>query len=128
MDPRDRLRDSLAGVGCTACGASVPADRIRILAERDDLTFVEFRCTGCGSEALGLVVRSADDGAPITDVARYGEFGADDEARLTGPALDADDVRRMRTFLAGWEGDLRTLIDPDPGLDAGGGAGPAGRG
>ena len=128
MDPRDRLRDSLAGVGCTACGASVPADRIRILAERDDLTFVEFRCAGCGSEALGLVVLSGDDGEPVTDVARYGEFGADDEARLTGPALDVDDVRRMRTFLDGWQGALRTLVDPDRRLDAGGGAGPAGGG
>ena len=41
MDPRDGLRPTLEDVACTACGAGVPADRLRILARRDDLTFVE---------------------------------------------------------------------------------------
>ena len=55
MDPRDRIRETLAGVGCTACGVPVPAERILVLAEREDLVFVEVRCAMCGSEALGLV-------------------------------------------------------------------------
>ena len=37
MDPRDQLRPLLDGVGCTVCGSLVPAERIRILAHRDDL-------------------------------------------------------------------------------------------
>jgi hypothetical protein len=118
MDPRDRLRDSLAGVGCTACGAAVPADRIDVLAEREDLAFVQFRCASCGSSSLGLVVHedgAASEQAPRPDTARYGEFGAADEARLTGPAIDADDVRRMHAFLDRYRGDLRTLIDGAPG-------------
>jgi hypothetical protein len=119
MDPRDRLRDSLAGVGCTACGARVPADRIDVLAEREDLAFVQFRCASCGSSSLGLVVREDDaigvTDAPRADTARYGEFDAADEARLTGPAIDADDVRRMRAFLERYRGDLRTLVGGSQG-------------
>jgi hypothetical protein len=117
MDPRDHLRDSLAGVGCTACGAGVPADRIEVLAERDDLVFVQFRCVACGSEALGLVVRGTDDtgATATTDTARYGEFDAADEARLTGRAIDAEDVRRVHTFLERYDGDLRTLVDGSSG-------------
>jgi hypothetical protein len=126
MDPRDRLRDSLAGVGCTACGAGVPADRIDVLAEREDVAFVQFRCAACGSDALGLVVRDdpADDPRPAADIARYGEFGPADELRLTGPAIDGDDVAWMHTFLERYRGDLRTLVEP-PGGSQGttGGAG-----
>src|SRR5215210_1433778 len=113
MDPRDHLRDSLAGVGCTACGAGVPAERIDVLAEREDLVFARFRCPACGSDALGLVVfeegTDGDTGGrrPVTtDAGRYGEFGAADEARLTGPAIDGDDVRRMHSFLDRHSGDL----------------------
>ena len=92
MDPRDHLRDSLAGVGCTACGAGVPADRIDVLAERDDLVFVQFRCVACGSEALGLVVLE-----------------------------DEDDVRRMHSFLERHTGDLRSLLEGPGGTGAGAG-------
>ena len=125
MDPRDHLRDSLAGVGCTACGAGVPADRIDVLAERDDLVFVQFRCAACGSDALGLVVVEDEGDGPAAlvsaDTARYGEFGAADELRFTGPAIDTDDVRRMHAFLERHTGDLRSLLDGPAGPGAGAG-------
>ena len=127
MDPRDRLRDSLAGVGCTACGAAVPAPRIDVLAAREDLVFVQFRCPACGSDSLGMVVQErAGDGAdrPAADIARYGEFGPADEVRLTGPAIDREDVRRMHAFLERYGGDLRSLVDePRGGPATTGGAG-----
>jgi hypothetical protein len=117
MGPHDRLRALLGGVGCTACGAAVPADRIEVLAERESLAFVEFRCAACGSEALGLVVLEPDDdGAltPVSDVARYGEFGPADEVRLAGrPPIDGDDVAVMHAFLAAYQGDLRSLLGSD---------------
>src|SRR6476619_2245955 len=123
MDPRDHLRDSLAGVGCTACGAGVPAERIDVLAERDDLVFVQFRCVACGSEALGLVVLEGEDDGPAravsADTIRYGEFGAADDARFTGPAIDEDDVRRMHSFLERHTGDLRSLIEGPGGTGTG---------
>jgi hypothetical protein len=128
MDPRDRLRDSLAGAGCTACGSAVPAERIDVLAEREDLAFVQFRCPACTSESLGLVVRDADAAAGATaDTERCGEFGPADELRLTGPAIDGDDVQRMHRFLEGYRGDLRTLLDA-PGADPAGTGGPGATG
>ena len=71
MDPRDQLRPLLDGVGCTVCGSLVPAERIRILAHRDDLAFVELACPGCGSTTLGML-QAADDGGVILDVAGGG--------------------------------------------------------
>ncbi len=113
MDPRDRLRPLLDGVGCTVCGGLVRGDRIRILAHRDDLAFVELDCPSCASPTLGLLLTGDDPaGAPILDVAPYGELSARDEARraATGPITTAD-VHAAHDFLAGWQGDLVGLLD-----------------
>ncbi len=114
MDPRDDLDALAGGVGCAACGDLVPGDRIRILARRDDLAFVEIACPGCHSESLGIVVGpAAADDAPVPVMAPggYGEFGPDDVDRFqaAGP-IDAEDVRAVRRLLAG--GDLAALLGP----------------
>ena len=110
MDPRDQLRPLLDGVGCTVCGSLVPAERIRVLAHRDDLAFVELRCPGCGSTTLGML-QAADDGSAVLDVAPFGELTPADEARRTGSGpITAQDVNAARAFLAGWDGDLVGLI------------------
>src|SRR4051812_49752970 len=105
MDAHDRLRDALGGVGCTACGAAVDADRILVLAERDDLVFIEVRCGSCGSETLGLVVLGLDDDGATNaslDVALPGEWGPGGEAGLAAPApLDAPGGERKGAFLGG---------------------------
>ena len=59
MDPSGRPRSIPDGATCTACGAPVPTGRIRILATRDDLAFVELVCDDCGSAALGMLLATA---------------------------------------------------------------------
>jgi hypothetical protein len=85
MDPRDDL-DSLAdGVDCAACGQFVPTDRIRVLARRDDIAFVEIHCPACRSESLGIVIAADDDsdeGVAVGPGLVYGEFGPSDEERF----------------------------------------------
>jgi hypothetical protein len=103
MHPGDRLGPIPDGVSCTACGASVPAGRIRILAHRDDLAFVELACQTCGSSALGLLLAADELGEPpVLDVAA-------DPAPID-PAITLDDVVSMRDHLAAWDGDLRGLL------------------
>jgi len=116
MDPRDGLRPLLDGVGCTVCGGLVPAERIRILAHRDDLAFVELACSACGSSTLGLLLARDDvDGGVVLDVAPYGELTPDDEARRASAGLITHaDVRAARAFLASWDGDLVSLVGRDP--------------
>ncbi|MFL5779248.1 MAG: hypothetical protein ACJ761_09925 [Chloroflexota bacterium] len=119
MDPSDHLRPLLDGVGCTVCGARVPAEKVRILAHRDDLAFVELDCPSCGSSTLGLVLAPLDpDGEPILDVAPTSELTPADEARFASATpVSSDDVHAVRDFLAGWDGDLVGLLgrDDDPG-------------
>jgi hypothetical protein len=107
MDPRDRLARLTDGATCTACGAPVPTDRIRILARRDDLAFVELACPACESVALGLLMPStAPDGEATLDLAT--DLPPTAGARGTGtihPVSDAD-VKAIRDDLAAWQGDL----------------------
>ena len=72
-------------MACTACGASVPVEGIRIVARRDDVAFVELRCPTCGRHGIDVT----------TD----------------RPGVSIEDVRAMREHLANWQGDLRGLID-----------------
>jgi hypothetical protein len=116
MDPRDRLPPFANGVDCGVCGQLVPFERIRVLASRDDLMFVELDCSGCSSESLGIIV--AGDGAAGSD-ARYGEFLPADDARFREALpIGADDIRTVRGLLE--RGDLAAFVGPSRDARGGG--------
>jgi hypothetical protein len=105
MDPRDRTPPFENGVDCAVCGRTVPVERIRILASRDDLTFVELACAACQSESLGMIV----GGESADGQGRYGEFLPADHARFREAVpIGADDVMTVRRLLQG--GDLDALV------------------
>lgn len=118
MDHRG-LRARLAGAGCTSCGTAVSGDRIEVLADRGDVAFVELDCAACGSRTMSLVLRDATGaGDPVLDTDAHPELDPATEARLAGrPPLDEADVVAVARLLAGWQGDLRSLLDRgrDPG-------------
>jgi hypothetical protein len=112
MEHRDSQQPFADGVDCAVCGRIVPAEGIRVLAQRDDLVFVELACESCRSESLGIIVEAGTGG---TD--RYGEFVAADHVRFREALpIDVDDILVVRALLAG--GDLDRLVG-GPG-DAGG--------
>lgn len=100
MDPRDPLSALPDGLFCTVCNEPVPADRIRLLARREDLAFIQVVCAHCGSTALEFL---AD---PVA-------VEADPMAGEVVPArevISPDDVFAMHEFLADWQGDIQTLV------------------
>jgi hypothetical protein len=97
MDPRDR-QDVADGADCAACGRPVPVEATRVLAQREDLAFVELGCEACGS--VSLAIRLGLGGSPT------GEPWTDGSPASIG----ADDVLDMHLFLAGYRGDLRGLV------------------
>ena len=112
MDPRDRPRPLRDGASCTACGASVPTSEIRILAQRDDVAFVELDCPTCHSTTLALLIEPGDGaGASTLDVA---DDSADAHMRpvraIPGP-ITQEDVEALRRDLAEWDGDLVGWLD-----------------
>ena len=114
MDPRDRLPPFVNGVECAVCGLTVPRDGIRVLASRDDLTFVELACESCRSESLGIVV--ATDSWPIDPGASqpFGEFlPADVERFREALPIDDTDVARFRAAIEARG--LKAIADPTTG-------------
>lgn len=101
MGPQDHLGALLDGMGCTVCEEPVPAERIRLLARRDDLLFLQVDCPACGSTSLGFV---ADE--PIAPEA---------DRLADGAPISADDVLDMHAFLASWTGDVGGLVRPTAG-------------
>lgn len=116
MDPRDDLDSLAGGVDCAACGHLVPTARIRVLARRDDIAFVEIHCPDCRSESLGIVIvgdRADGDDRPgdmaVGPGRPYGEFGPDDEDRFREALpIGPSDLDQVQAILA--RGGLRALV------------------
>ncbi len=86
--------------------------RIRILARRDDLAFVELACDGCGSAALGLLVPAGSPDHPLVlDVAGDQRGDARGAAATTIRPISEADVASVRADLAAWDGDLVGWLD-----------------
>jgi hypothetical protein len=101
MDPQDHLSALLDGVTCTVCEDRVPADRVRLLAWRDDLAFLQIDCGACRSTSLGFVMAGSN---PDSDL-----------APKPAAAISSDDLLDMHEFLSGWAGDIASLLPPpDP--------------
>ena len=112
MGPRDLPGPLPDGALCTACGVPVPTGRIRILARRDDLAFVQLDCVACGSAALGLLMDSpAAGGEQILDVAGDPVPAGGSSNGATVRAISQADVDAIRDDLAAWDGDLVGWLD-----------------
>lgn len=101
MDPLDHLRALPDGLRCTVCEERVPADRLTLLAWRDDLAFVQLDCAACLSTTLGFVL---------------GGRGDEPAEPIEGPQrspITSDDVLDMHQLLATWRGDLAGLLASD---------------
>lgn len=110
MDRHDPLRSLLDGTGCTVCGGRLDTARSRVLAEREDLVFVELPCASCGASSLGMITRTADGPAPV-DLGDPPTGLAIDAGGTSAPPIDEADVREMRRLLAAHRGDLRSLLE-----------------
>jgi hypothetical protein len=95
MDPLDHLGTRLDGHRCSVCDAAVPADRVKLLAWREDLAFLELDCGDCLSTTLGFVMvpQPGDEGHPAP-----------------ASPISSDDVLDMHELLATWRGDLTGLL------------------
>jgi hypothetical protein len=100
MDPLDHRLVLPDGLRCTVCEERVPAERLQLLAWRDELVFLQIDCESCLSTTLGFVVSGA---------------GYEPVEAPAAPPITSDDVIDMHQFLASWRGDLSALLESDRG-------------
>lgn len=117
MDSPDWLRTQLTSFTCPACGRRYRGSRIRLLAERDGLFFVDLDCSRCGSHTVAIVTVELDDSQPsIADVSDLGLPAEEllehlgEELPAGSAPVTADDVLDMHEFLASFEGDVSRLL------------------
>ncbi|HEY5489271.1 MAG TPA: hypothetical protein VIK00_05465 [Candidatus Limnocylindrales bacterium] len=122
MDSPDWLRTQLTSFTCPACGRRYRGSRIRLLAERDGLFFVDLDCSRCGSHTVAIVTVDLEDAEfSIIDVSDI-ELAVSTEPEHLGEELPAgtalvttDDVLDMHQLLAGFAGDMRALLGAGAG-------------
>jgi predicted RNA-binding Zn-ribbon protein involved in translation (DUF1610 family) len=119
MDGPDWLRTQLTSFTCPACGRRYRGSKVRLLAERDGLFFVDLDCAQCGSHTVAIVTVEIDESqALITDISDL-NLSPDELPEHLGEPLPvgaapvtADDVLEMHEFLAAFKGDARKLLSP----------------
>lgn len=118
MDGPDWLRTQLTSFTCPACGRRYRGSKIRLLAERDGLFFVDLDCSRCGSHTVAIVTVEIDDSqasiTEISDLTLSTDFLSEhlgEELPAGAAPVTADDVLEMHEFLARFQGDVSRLFD-----------------
>jgi transcription elongation factor Elf1 len=117
MDGPDWLRTQLTSFTCPACGRRYRGSKIRLLAERDGLFFVDLDCSRCGSHTVAIVTVEIDDSqasiSEITDLSlsadpAFDHFG--EELPAAAALVTPDEVLDMHQFLVAFQGDVSQLF------------------
>ncbi len=111
MDAESWLTSELASFGCAACGQAYGQGHIHLIAQREELFFVDLSCEHCGSQAVAIVTIQVDGEMATLDggeLVRPDETDAD--AALDGPPVSADDVLDVHQILDDFQGDVFQLI------------------
>lgn len=111
MDAESWLTSELASFACAACGQAYGQAHIRLIAQREELYFVDLSCDHCRSEAVAIVTIQLDGETVRLDtgeLVRADVLGADQAPE--GPAISADDVLDVHHLLDDFQGDAHQLI------------------
>ena len=86
-----------------------------MLAQREEIAFVQLVCFACNIQTLALVTGlpkhpdEAEDDGPEEAAGRAGE-PARRTARRSNRPISEDDVLEMRRYLAEYQGDMKSLL------------------
>ena len=114
MNGPDWLHAQLTSFTCPSCGQRYRDGRIKLLAERDGLYFVDLDCIRCGSHTVAIVTVEQDDaeaaiadfpGVEAAPVEHLGEL-----LPLAAAPITPDDVLDMHQFLGRFRGDVDALF------------------
>ena len=118
MDSPDWLRTQLTTFTCPACGRRYRGSKMRLLAEREGLFFVDLDCSRCGSHTVAIVTVEHDENEvtiEVSDVVGEDEIEHLGEPLPVGAArVTADDVLEMHQFLARYKGSFDELFETGP--------------
>jgi hypothetical protein len=108
MDLLDLLRRQASRFQCPNCGESLKDCKLELVAQEGPESVVRVTCTHCQDDRLiGVALASeVQVQKPVVEVRDQPPDGQ--------PALTIDDVLDVRLWLQGHQGDLRSLLPPQP--------------
>jgi hypothetical protein len=110
MDAEGWLTSELATFGCAACGQAYGEERVRLIAQREELFFVDLSCAHCGSQAVAIVTIQVEGGSRTLEA---GELLPAEVARVEAVAttpVSTDDVLDVHRLLADFDGGVGELL------------------
>ena len=111
MDAESWLTSELASFGCAACGQAYGQGHIHLIAQREELFFVDLTCDHCGSQAVAIVTIQIDgETARLEGGELVRASAAEAEAAAEGSPVSADDVLDAHDLLDDFEGDVHRLM------------------
>jgi hypothetical protein len=100
----DILRRQAGRFQCPKCGESLADCQLEMVAHQDDQSLVKVTCAHCQDmRVIAVAVASEVEAAPVIEV-------RDQPVEELGAPITNDDVLDARLALAGFEGDLASLL------------------
>jgi hypothetical protein len=109
MDAEGWLTSELASFGCAACGQAYGQGHIRLIAQREELFFVDLSCDHCGSQAVAIVTVQVEAERTTLDGGELVRIGLP-AGRSDDPPISVDDDIDAHDLLASFEGDVHQLM------------------
>lgn len=104
MDVLDILRRQAGRFQCPQCGKSLADCALEMVAQHDAQSLVKVTCVHCqDTRLIAVAIATETDPKPVVDV-------RDEPAAELGPAISTNDVLDARLALAGFDGDLKRLL------------------
>jgi len=104
VDMLDILRRQAGRFQCPKCGQSLADCQLEMVAHQDDQSLVKVTCAHCQDmRVIAVAIAAEAEAAPVIDV-------RDQPVDELGAPITADDVLDARLALAGFEGDLASLL------------------
>jgi hypothetical protein len=113
MQGADWLRNQLTSFSCSSCGRAYRSSHIRVVAQRDELFFVDLACKRCGAESLAIVTVAGDD-LDVGDLADAAASLSEAAPDVLAPVVSGDDLLAMHEFLGRFDGDFQRLFRDHP--------------
>lgn len=111
MDAERWLTSELASFGCAACGQPYGEAHIRLIAQREELYFVDLSCPHCGSQAVAIVTIQVDgDVATLEGGELVRAESLAERVDTDATAISVDDVLDAHALLDDFAGDVHQLM------------------
>jgi hypothetical protein len=112
VDAEGWLTSELAAFSCAACGQPYGEAQVRLIAQREELYFVDLSCPHCGSQAVAIVTIQIDGEPGAMEVAQDARREEPVVRTVDGaPSITVDDVLDAHALLRDFEGDLDELVE-----------------